>query len=111
MKTLIGDAFGGKVTLDWYQRDGVADSMICSGYYFLAMIDYQLGDENGLETIRKVKAKCPEQVVFLVTSWEEMVISDEQALQTGVNGILRKSSLSTDWMKEVLSPYVKADRC
>ncbi len=110
LKALINDVFEGTVTLDWYQRDGIAEIMICSGYYRLAMIEYKFGTENGLETIRKVKAKCPEQVVFLMTSWDETTISDDQAMQAGANGILRKSNLSKDLVKDTLSQYMMPDR-
>ncbi len=111
MKSFIRDAFRGNVELDWYRRDGFADTMICSGYYLLTFIEYRLGNENGIEVIRKVKAKCPDQSILLLTSWDDEVVSDEEALKAGADQVLRKSQLSIELVKTILSKYLARSRC
>jgi DNA-binding NarL/FixJ family response regulator len=111
LKSFVQEAFNGRVGLDWFQRDGFSDIMICSGYYLLTMVEYQLGNENGLEIIRKAKAKCPNQKIFLLTSWDEQVVSQEMALEAGANAALRKELLSIQMVRDVVSPYLKAPRC
>lgn len=111
LKSYIQDAFSGGVTLDWYQRDGFADVMICSGYYLLTLVEYQLGDENGLEVIRKAKGQCQDQTMFLFTSWDEGVVTDERALQAGADSVLRKKDLSVGLLKERISPFLTPSRC
>jgi ActR/RegA family two-component response regulator len=108
IKSLLHGAFGDSVKLDWYQKDGVANEMICSGLYRVTMVDYRLGHENGLDVIRKAKAQCPDQVVFLVTDWDYYV-SSEGAKQAGANGYLKKSELSAESFKKALSPFLKID--
>ncbi len=111
LKSYIQDAFNGDVILDWYQRDGFANVMICSGYYLLTLVEYQLGDENGLEVIRKAKAQCQDQKIFLFTSWDESVVTDERALQAGADRVLRKKDLSIEFIKKDISPYLTPSRC
>jgi ActR/RegA family two-component response regulator len=111
LKSFLRDAFDEKIVLDWFQRIGFTDVMICSGYYLLALIEYQLGNENGLEVIRKAKERCPEQKILLLTSWDEQVVTDEQALQAGADQVLRKSSLSIDQVRQIISPYLMPNRC
>ena len=105
LKTLIKEAFGDQVSLDWYQKDGVATDMICSGIYRLTLVDYQFGLENGLEVIRQAKAACPNQVVFMVTSWVAMV-DRETALAAGADGFLNKNELSVNMIRSEFAPYL-----
>ena len=105
LKTLLNKAFGDRVSLDWYQKDGVATEMICSGLYRIVMVDYRLGEENGLEVIRKAKAACPDRVVFMVTSWTYNV-NRETALAAGANGFFDKAELSVSVIQSEFSPYL-----
>ncbi len=63
-KSLFHEAIGDLIKIEWFPRDGFANSMICSGIHAFTMVEYQIGQENGLEVIRKVKAECPDQVIF-----------------------------------------------
>jgi len=105
LKSLLDGAFGDAIRLDWYQKDGVATEMICSGIYAVTFVEYQLGNENGLEVIRKAKDHCPDHIVFLLTSWTYHV-TVEQAQQSGADGYLKKAELSIDSLKAVLSPFL-----
>ncbi|HZW03267.1 MAG TPA: response regulator [Anaerolineaceae bacterium] len=105
IKTLLNDAFGDRVSLDWYQKDGVSTEMICSGTYRITMVDYRLGHENGLEVIRKAKEACPDQVVYMVTSWVQSVTPD-QAAAVGANGFLNKFDLSVNAIRAEFAPYL-----
>ncbi len=111
LKSFLRDAFQEKVTLDWFQRDGFANTMICSGYYLLTLVEYQIGSENGLDVIRKAKEQCPDQTIFLLTSWNEDSVTDEQARSAGAERVLRKNSLSIDLIQGVISPYLAPNRC
>ena len=106
IKALLQGAFGEAVKLDWYQKDGVATEMICSGIYALTMVDYRLGLESGLAIIQDAKAHCPDQVIFLVTSWENEV-DLEQARKAGAEGYLQKSGLSIEMLQRVFAPFLQ----
>jgi hypothetical protein len=108
MKSLLHGAFGEAVKLDWYQKNGVAIEMICSGIYAVNMVDYRLGIENGLDVIRDAKIHCPEQVVFLVTSWNHKD-QLEQAKQAGAEGYLEKTELSSELLKKIFTPYLQLE--
>jgi two-component system, cell cycle sensor histidine kinase and response regulator CckA len=105
LKSMLHTAFNGKVVLNWYQRDAVAEQMICKSLYCFALIDYKIGADNGIEVIKRVKADCPEKPLFLFTSWNQELIR-EQALQAGAAGVIHKDSLSIDMLKELVEPLL-----
>lgn len=105
LRTMLDDCYGDAVKLDWYQKDGVANQMICSGIYRVTFVDYRLGSENGLDVIRKVKAQCPDQIIFLFTAWRQETSAD-LARKAGANGLLDKMGLSIQTLKTLLSPYL-----
>lgn len=111
LKSLVKEAFNGAIELDWFQRDGFADTMVCSGDYFVTLIEYKLGIENGLAVIQKVKAKCPQKKIFLLTSWNEEAVSDEEAYRAGADQVLRKTSISTEVIKWLIQPLHEQSRC
>lgn len=106
LKALLKDAYGDSVKLDWYQRDGLATEMICSGIYRITMVDYTLGNDNGLLVIERTMVECPEQVVFLFTAWVKNNIVEE-AVRVGAKGVLRKQEISIELIREMFLPYLE----
>ena len=72
------------------------------------MVDYRLGVENGLDVIRNAKMNCPEQAIFLVTSWSN-VVDLEQAKQAGANGVIMKAQLSSELLKKMFAPFLHVE--
>jgi DNA-binding NarL/FixJ family response regulator len=91
--------------MDWYQRDTVADGIICENPYTLSLIDYRVGFENGIEIIKKVKARCPQKAVFLYTDWGDSRLLEE-ALDAGAAGVIKKSSLCPEIIQQYIEPYL-----
>ena len=105
LKAMLREAFGDSVHLDWYQKDHVANGMICSGIYNVSLVDYLLGKENGIDVIRKVKAECPDQTLFLYTGFQHNPIL-ERAIEAGADGYIIKAELSIQKLEEILNPYL-----
>lgn len=106
LKALLKDAYGDSVKLDWYQSDGLATEMICSGIYRITMVDYTLGNDNGLLVIERTMVECPEQVFFLFTAWVKNNIVEE-AVRVGAKGVLRKQEISIELIREMFLPYLE----
>ncbi len=111
MKAILAEAFHGEVNLDWFQRDGFASVMICSGHYRLVIVECRLGVENGLDIIRQAKEQCPEQKLFLLTGADVDATLQARALQAGAAFVLQKKNLSVSLAKQVIAPYVQQPRC
>ena len=105
VKSMLHTSFGATVNLDWYQKDGVATEMICSGLYVVTLVDYRLGKENGLEVLRVAKSHCPDQAIFLFTGWTHDDI-EQKAKNAGANGVLQKNQLSAETLKAAIEPFL-----
>jgi DNA-binding response OmpR family regulator len=105
LKAMLAVNFHDKVKLDWYQKDGVSNDMICSGTYAVTLVDLRLGYEDGLFVIKKAKDQCSEQVVFLYTGWVQEDI-EQKAKEVGANGVIQKHLLSPELLKNLLIPYL-----
>lgn len=107
LKQMLKDAFQEHVTLHWFQQDHFATDMICSGMYAVTLVDYKLGSENGLEVIRKAKAVCAHQKVFLLTAYQAEDLED-QVRAVGGDGRLSKDELSISFVKKMFEPMIDA---
>jgi DNA-binding NarL/FixJ family response regulator len=83
-------------------------SLTGSGFYALTLVDYRLGQENGLDVIREAKSRCPNQIVYLYTAMHSSVTRD-QAEQAGADGYIDKVELSTKELRDLLLPYLEKD--
>ncbi len=106
IKAMLNGAFGDRIQMDWFQRDHFATEMICSEIYQLTLVDFHLGDTNGIEVIEKVKASCPAQILILVTAWPDPLIA-ETARIAGADAYLDKGELSMERLKVALEPFLK----
>jgi CheY-like chemotaxis protein len=109
VKAMLNGAFGEGVKLEWFQRDHFSTMMICSGIYQVTLVDYRLGNEDGLEVIRKAKEVCELQNIILLSGWTDPSIRDK-AEQAGADGYLSKSDLSEQSIKEVLAPMLNLNQ-
>jgi DNA-binding NarL/FixJ family response regulator len=71
----------------------------------LAIVDLNLGDEDGLDLIKDMKAADPELVVLVLSMHDERYYA-ERALRAGARGYIRKEEAGTkviDAMKTVMA--------
>ncbi|WP_158856927.1 response regulator [Lunatibacter salilacus] len=55
----------------------------------LAILDYRLPDENGIDILKKIKASYPETKVMLITRFSNQEVANE-ALQEGADAYVSK---------------------
>lgn len=72
-----------------------AMSQLDVGRYDVCLLDYKLGERNGLDLLRAIRAKCiPTPVIFLTSQGDEEIAVE--AMKAGAKDYLRKEGLSSD---------------
>jgi DNA-binding NarL/FixJ family response regulator len=66
----------------------------------LAIVDLRLGDEDGLEVIKKMKALHPEMAVLALSMQDERYFA-ERALKAGSSGYIMKTEAATKVMEAI----------
>ncbi len=84
---------GVALELDMADSFGQAIRQIETNYYDLLFVDYQLGEKNGLDLIRDVRAKRIDTPVVLLTGRGDEEVAVE-AMKLGASDYLPKSKLS-----------------
>jgi two-component system, cell cycle response regulator len=97
---------GGPYELDWSDtyEDGLA--RLVAGAYAVCLLDFRLGDRDGLQLIREAAAKgCLTPIVFLTAESSENV--DIQAMEAGALDFLVKSEITPRLLERSLRYALK----
>lgn len=94
-----------------YALEHVADyagglQRLLSGGYALCLLDYRLGDGNGLELLREAKAKlCPTPIILLTGDTHEE--TDLAAMEGGAADFIVKRDLKPDALERAIDYAIK----
>ena len=81
------------LALDWAQTFEEGLQRLTEGGYALCLLDYQLGERDGLELLREVRGKgCFTPVIFLTADSSEQ--TDDAAMEAGASDYLVKGEIS-----------------
>ncbi len=67
----------------------------------LAVVDVVLGDEDGIECTRQIKARSPQTRVMLISAYRDRAFRD-QGLQAGAVALLDKKDLDVASLRLVI---------
>ncbi|RDH47357.1 hybrid sensor histidine kinase/response regulator [Fischerella thermalis] len=80
-------------TLEWVNNYQAGRNAIASGQYDVYLVDYRLGDGNGLELLREAIAHgCTAPIIFLTGQGDREI--DTEAMKAGAADYLEKSQLA-----------------
>ncbi|PMB22958.1 hybrid sensor histidine kinase/response regulator [Fischerella thermalis CCMEE 5319] len=80
-------------TLEWVNNYQAGRNAIASGHYDVYLVDYRLGDGNGLELLREAIAHgCTAPIIFLTGQGDREI--DIEAMKAGAADYLEKSQLA-----------------
>lgn len=78
---------------EWAQTFEEGLKLLVTGNYAACLLDFQLGDRDGLELLRDARAQnCDTPVIFLTADSSERV--DDAAMQTGASDYLVKGEIT-----------------
>ncbi|WP_315791521.1 hybrid sensor histidine kinase/response regulator [Fischerella sp. JS2] len=80
-------------TLEWVDNYQAGRDAIASGQYDVYLVDYRLGDGNGLELLREaIDRGCTDPIIFLTGQGDREI--DIEAMKAGAADYLEKSQLA-----------------
>jgi two-component system cell cycle response regulator len=106
VQELFGYFHGERFDLDWasWYEDGL--KRLLSGDYCACLLDYQLGETNGLQLLHEATAaQCPTPVIVL-TGWATEDV-DIAALNAGASDYLVKSEITPHLLERALRYTLK----
>ncbi|HVS53185.1 MAG TPA: response regulator [Opitutaceae bacterium] len=75
---------------------------LLSGAYAICLLDYRLGDGDGLQLLREAKAKnCPTPVILLTADDREE--TDLAAMEGGASDFIRKRDLKAQALEQAVT--------
>ena len=79
---------------------------LLTGAYALCLLDYRLGDGDGLELLREAKAKeCPTPIILLTGDTREE--TDLAAMESGAADFIVKRDLKPDALERAIDYAIK----
>ncbi len=87
---------------------GGAETFLETGTYDLILLDLQLPDSSGCDTIRSVRQMVLEVPIVVLSGHEEVDFGDE-SVESGANGFLSKVDLNGDRLQNVITPFLVSD--
>ena len=90
---MLANARIGRFQADWAQNYADGLRLLLTGDYAACLLDYQLGELNGLDLLRTARAEhCETPVIFLTADSSEQV--DEAAMEAGAADYLVKGEIT-----------------
>ena len=98
VKNLLGEVSSSKFEIEWASTYSAALDSIDQGHYDVCLLDYRLGEHDGLELLSEVRrkgCKCP--IIFLTGQGDYGV--DFEAMRAGAADYLEKREISASLLE------------
>jgi diguanylate cyclase (GGDEF)-like protein len=103
---LLANARMARFVIDWARTYDDGLNMLMTGGYAACLLDYQLGEHDGLELLREArKANCHTPVIFLTADSSECV--DEAAMEAGASDYLVKGEITSRMLERSIRYSLK----
>ncbi|MGH6920072.1 MAG: response regulator, partial [Geminicoccaceae bacterium] len=90
---LLAEVFGGAVVLEWVQSWSGALAVIAEARHDVYLVDYRLGERNGLELVREA-IDLGSAAPFIVLTGQGNREIDLEAMRAGAADYLAKSEMT-----------------
>lgn len=105
---LVGTFRGTPYSLDHSPDYAGGLQRLLSGSYALCLLDYRLGDGDGLELLRHAKAQeCPTPIILLTGDTREEI--DMAAMESGAADYVCKSDFKPETFEQVVDYAIKTE--
>ena len=109
VRDLLKEIAAQSYELDWIQNYGVALETLCSQEHDVCLLDYRLGDRDGLELLQEARAGgCTIPVIFL-TGQEDYLV-DIEAMRAGAMDYLAKGEISARFLERSIRYAIERRR-
>jgi len=109
VQSLLLQIASGQYELDWVANWGAALEKIDHGWHDVYLLDYSLGEHNGLELLRQLTAKgCRSPIIFLTGQGDYQV--DVEAMKGGAADYLLKAQLNAPLLERSIRYSIEHKR-
>src|SRR5215208_1164305 len=100
-RALLTDGFGGRYTADWAKTNANGLEELMSGRYDVALVDYNLGRETGIELLRVACARGCRTPIIMLTGQNDRA-TDLEAMHAGAADYLVKGRVTGDMIERAI---------
>jgi two-component system, cell cycle response regulator len=100
-RALLTDGFGAQFTLDWADTRARGLDRLMSGSYDVALVDYHLGSETGIELLRGAYARGCRVPIIMLTGQNDRA-TDLDAMYAGAADYLVKGRVTGDMLERAI---------
>jgi PAS domain S-box-containing protein len=109
VRDLLREIFAQNYELNWVQGYDAAVEMVCCGQHDVCLLDYRLGDRDGLGLLQEAMAKgCKAPVIFLTGQGDYQV--DVEAMRAGAVDFLAKNEISARLLERSMRYAIERKR-
>ena len=100
-RDLLDDGFGGRCRIDWAETYAAGLERLTSERYDVALVDYNLGRETGIELLRSASARGSRTPVIMLTGQDDRA-TDLNAMHAGAADYLVKGRVTADMLERAI---------
>ena len=108
-RDLLADVFGGAVTLEWVQSWSGALALIAEARHDVYLVDYRLGERNGLELVREA-VELGSTAPFIVLTGQGNREIDLEAMRAGASDYLAKGEMTAPLLDRAIRYAIERHR-
>ncbi|MGH6903430.1 MAG: diguanylate cyclase domain-containing protein, partial [Geminicoccaceae bacterium] len=108
-RELLADAFGGDFELEWVPSWTEALAVIAQARHDICLVDYRLGERNGLELVREA-VEVGSAAPFIVLTGQGNREIDLEAMRAGAADYLAKSEMTAPLLDRAIRYAIERHR-
>ena len=100
-RALLAEEFGARLTLVWADTRAKGLSHLTGGSFDVALLDFNLGSETGVELLREARARGCRTPVIMLTGQDDRA-TDMEAMHAGAADYLVKGRVTGDMLERAI---------
>jgi diguanylate cyclase (GGDEF)-like protein len=100
-RDLLAEGFGGRVTMVWASTRTAGLERLTHDQFDVALVDYNLGSETGLDLLREARARGCRTPVIMLTGQDDRA-TDLNAMHAGAADYLVKGRVTSDMLERAI---------
>ena len=100
-RDLLAEGFGARVTVEWASSRTAGLERLTEGQFDVALLDYNLGSETGIDLLREARARGCRTPVIMLTGQDDRA-TDLNAMHAGAADYLVKGRVTGDMLERAI---------
>lgn len=100
-RDLLAEGFGARFTVEWADSRTVGLELLTDGQFDVALLDFNLGSETGIDLLREARARGCRTPVIMLTGQDDRA-TDLNAMHAGAADYLVKGCVTGDMLERAI---------